>query len=294
MVLLNHRSIYSIAKKEFMDNIRNKWIIAMIIILLLLTILSSYLAGGQAGDESFGGMEDTVVTLLSISTLLIPIIAIMLGYATISGEAENGSLSIVLSYPIKRVEVLLGKLFGLASVLFFSIILGFGVGGLIIAITVGSSEGLSFLIFVILTSLLGIVYLSLSICISAISKKRVTSIAGGIMIFFWAMIYGMIIFGILLASGVSFEQFITPGFEYPDWLFSSVFFSPGDLYQVSVMRGFGLSQAFGFTMELPEYMNLGILVFAQFIWFIIPLIIAYKFFNKRDIWLWKNIKKKKY
>jgi ABC-type transport system involved in multi-copper enzyme maturation permease subunit len=255
----------------------------MIIIFLLLTILSSYLAGGQAGDDSFGGMEDTVVTLLSISTLLIPIIAIMLGYATISGEAENGSLSIVLSYPIKRIEVLLGKLLGLGAVLFFSTIIGFGVGGIIIAITVGASEGLSFFIFVILTSLLGVVYLSLSICISAICKKRVTSIAGGIMIFFWAMIYGMIIFGILLASGVSFEQFITPGFEYPDWLFSSVFFSPGDLYQVSVMRGFGLSQAFGFTMELPEYMNLGILVFAQLIWFITPMFIAYRFFNKRDI-----------
>ena len=123
MAIINLKSIYSIAKKEFMDNIRNKWIIAMIIIFLLLTILSSYLAGGQSGSDTFGGMEDTVVTLLSISTLLIPIIAIMLGYATISGEAENGSLSIVLSYPIKRIEVLIGKLFGLGSVLFFSNIL---------------------------------------------------------------------------------------------------------------------------------------------------------------------------
>jgi ABC-type transport system involved in multi-copper enzyme maturation permease subunit len=284
MVLINPKSIYTIAKKEFMDNIRNKWIIAMVIIFLLLTILSSYLASGQAGgEEAFGGMEDTVVTLLSISTLLIPIIAIMLGYATISGEAESGSLSIVLSYPIKRIEVLLGKLFGLGSVLIFSIILGFGVGGLIIAATVGASEGIAFLLFIFLTAILGFVYLSLSICISSICKKRVTSIAGGVMIFFWAMIYGMIIFGILLASGISLEDFMTPGFNYPDWLFNSVFFSPGDMYQMSVMQGFGLSQAFGFSIEAPEYMSLGLLVFAQFIWLIIPMIIAYRFFKIRDI-----------
>ena len=283
MKIINFRSIYSIAKKEFMDNIRNKWIIAMIVIFLLLTILSSYLAGGQSGSDSFGGMEDTVVTLLSISSLLVPIIAIMLGYATISGEAENGSLSIVLSYPIRRVEVLLGKLFGLGAVLAFSNIIGFGVGGIIIAATVGGSEGLSFLLFIFLTSLLGLVYLSLSICISSICKKRVTSIAGGLLIFFWAMIFGMIIFGIMLANGISIEQFLTPGFEYPDWLFQAVFFSPGDLYQTSVMAGFDLSQAFGFTMELPEFMNLGVLVFVQLIWFIIPLLIAYRFFKKRDI-----------
>ena len=279
MAIINLKSIYSVAKKEFMDNLRNKWIIAMMIIFLLLTILASYLAGGQAGgEEAFGGMEDTVVSLLSISTLLIPIIAIMLGYSTISGEAENGSLSIVLTYPVKRIEVLIGKLFGLGSVLIFSIVVGFGAGGLIIAATVGASESLAYLSFIALTIMLGFMYLSLSIC-----KKRVTSIAGGIVIFFWAMIYGMIIFGILLASGVSFEQFLTPGFAYPDWLFTSVFFSPGDLYQMAVMQAFGISQAFGFTMEIPEYMSLGLLVFAQFIWLIIPLILAYRFFKRRDI-----------
>ena len=284
MALINLKSIYTIAKKEFMDNIRNKWIIAMVIIFLLLTILSSYLAGGQAGgEEALGGMEETVVTLLSISSLLIPIIAIMLGYATISGEAESGSLSIVLSYPIKRIEVLLGKLLGLGSVLIFSTILGFGVGGIIIAATVGASEGIAFLLFILLTVILGFVYLSLSICISSIAKKRATSIAGGVMIFFWAMIYGMIIFAILLASGISFEQFITPGFSYPDWLFTSVFLSPGDMYQMSAMEGFGISQAFGFDLETPEYMSLGLLLFVQFIWLITPMVIAYRFFKKRDI-----------
>jgi ABC-type transport system involved in multi-copper enzyme maturation permease subunit len=284
MAFINLKSIYSVAKKEFMDNIRNKWIIAMMIIFLLLTILASYLAGGQAGgEETFGGMEDTVVTILSISTLLIPIIAIMLGYSTISGEAESGSLSILLTYPVKRIDVLLGKLFGLGSVLIFSIVVGFGTGGLIIAATVGAAEGIAYLAFIALTSVLGLMYLSLSICISAFCKKRVTSIAGGVMIFFWAMIYGMIIFGILLATGITFEEFMTPGFAYPDWLFQSIFFSPGDMYQMSVMQAFGLSQAFGFTIEAPEYLSLGILTFAQFIWILVPLILAYIFFKRRDI-----------
>ena len=86
MPRINPKAIYTIAKKEFLDNIRNKWIIVMSFIFIIMTIVSSYVAGGQG---EFGGMEDTVVTLLSISTLLIPLIAIMLGFSTIAGEAEK-------------------------------------------------------------------------------------------------------------------------------------------------------------------------------------------------------------
>ena len=40
-------SMYAVAKKEFMDNVRNKWIIALVIVFILLTVLASYLAAGQ-------------------------------------------------------------------------------------------------------------------------------------------------------------------------------------------------------------------------------------------------------
>ncbi len=83
--------------------------------------------------------------------------------------------------------------------------------------------------------------------------------------------------------GVSLDNFLTSGFSFPDWLFTAVFLSPGDIYQMSVMKAFGLSQAFGFTMETPEYMSLGLLIFAQLIWLIMPLILSYRFFKKRDV-----------
>ena len=89
---LNLNAIYSVAKKEFSDNVRSKWIIAMTIIFVILTIAASFLAG--QGD--LGGMEATVTSILSISSALIPLIAIMLGYGTISGEGESGSLYVLL------------------------------------------------------------------------------------------------------------------------------------------------------------------------------------------------------
>jgi ABC-type transport system involved in multi-copper enzyme maturation permease subunit len=286
MARINPKAIYTIAKKEFMDNIRNKWIIVLTIIFIILTIASSYLAGGQAGGkEMFGGMEETVVSLLSISAMLIPLIAIMLGFSTIAGEAEKGALSVVLSYPIRRGEVLLGKLLGLGSVLAVTPLIGFGLGGAVIAATVGAEEGLAYIAFIALAIILGLMYLSLVIFISALCRTRVRAIAGGVVLFFWAMIYGVIIMGVFIATGGNYQELMSPTgmANLPDWFWASVVLSPNDTNQMAVMRAFDLEQAMGFSIEAPDWLSMNFLLVVQLVWIIVPLILAYYFFKKRDI-----------
>ena len=286
MTGFNFKTVYTIAKKEFMDNIRSKWIIAISIIFIILTIASSFFAGAQAGgEEIFGGMEETVVSLMGIATLLIPLIAILLGFSTIAGEAETGALFVVLSYPVKRVEVLLGKFLGLGSVLVVTPLIGFGLSGIVIAATVGAEESLAFLAFIALSIVLGLMYLSLIIMISAFCKTRVRAIAGGIILFFWGMIYGMIAAGILYATGVNFFELMTPGstVTIPDWFFASVVFSPGDLNQMAVMSAFNLDQVMGISFEAPNWISMSFLLVVQMIWILVPLFLAYFFFKRRDI-----------
>jgi ABC-type transport system involved in multi-copper enzyme maturation permease subunit len=237
----------------------------------------------EEDDELLGGMEDTVGTIMSISVLLIPIIAIMLGYSTIAGEAESGSLYVVLAYPVKRSEVLLGKFIGLGFVIVVSCIVGFGIGGLIIAATVGTASGLGFLAFIGLTILIGLLYLALTIMASAYCKRKVTALAAGIIIFFWAMIYGMIIMGVYLATGGNPADFMSGNIEFPDWLWKSIVLSPGDMYQMATMEAFGVTQMFGMAIEAPEYMSLQLLVGVMLLWTIIPMILAYIFLKRRDI-----------
>lgn len=279
MMKINPKSIYSVAKKEFTDNIRNRWIILLTIIFVIMTFAASVLGG----RGTIGGMSETVTTLCGISCILIPLISIMLGYGTISGEAESGSLSVILSYPVRRIELLLGKFFGLGMVIVVSTVIGFGTGGVIIVATTGTSQVGSYLAFIGLTILLGILYLSLSICFSAIFKKRVASLGAGIMIFFWSMIYGTIIFGIYLSTGGSWADLMTEQIKLPNWLWASVFLSPSDMYQSAVMRVFNIKQAFGFGVVPPGFINLRSIIFVQLLWTMIPLILAYYFFERRDI-----------
>jgi ABC-type transport system involved in multi-copper enzyme maturation permease subunit len=282
MVGFNFRSTYTIAKKEFMDNIRNKWIIVLTIIFVILIIIFSYVAGAGAGDV-FGNMQASAMGLLVVSVILIPLIAIILGFSTISGEAESGALYVVLSYPVRRIEVLLGKLLGLGSVIIVSIFIGFGFGGFVIATTAGGESWAGFIGFILLSIFLGWIFLSLAICVSSYCKRRITSIGGGIVLWFWGMIYGTVMMAIFMGTGGKFED-LAMG-NIPDWFFNSVVFSPPDLHQTAVMRAFGIVtfDQMGYSITIPEFLNMGMLLTAHIIWFIVPLFLAYYFFKKRDI-----------
>jgi len=277
------KSVYTVAKKEFLDNVRNKWIVLLTIIFVILIIVFSYVAG--AGQDTFGNLQNTVTGLMSIASLLIPIIAIILGFSTIAGESESGALYVVLSYPVRRIEVLLGKFFGLGLVIAFSVFLGFGIGGIIIAATTGYDALGGYIGFILLTILLGWIYLSLAILASAVSKTRARAIGLGILVFFWAMIYSTVIMAILLATGYDLGKFFAGQITYPDWVLNSVIFSPSDAYQTATYRAFGQNTfTFGqIVVSIPELLSLSFLLLVLILWFAVPLLLAYYFFKKRDI-----------
>ena len=199
---MNPKKILAVAKKEFTDNVRNRWLLVLTAIFLVMTVASSIVAGGG----EMGEMDLTVTTLLTLSSMLIPVIAIMLGYGTIAGEAESGALSVVLAYPVRRTEVLLGKFIGLSSVITASVVGGFGIAGIIISLATKGGEWRGYIIFMLLTILLGVLYISLSMCFSAILKRKSTALGGGILVFFWGMIIGTIWIGIYLSAGGSLTE----------------------------------------------------------------------------------------
>ena len=168
-------SIFIIAKKEIMDNIRNKWIITMSIIFALLTLVTSYF--GSIFSTGWQDLGATISGMMSLVQFLIPIIALILGYASIIGEIERGSMSALLSQSITRLEILLGKFIGLGSILAFTIIIGFGVAGIVIALNVPDVNFINYLIFIGSTILIGLVFLSISLFFSTIFKNFIIDLS---------------------------------------------------------------------------------------------------------------------
>ena len=186
MVLeINPNKIFTIAKKEFMDNVRNKWVLVLSLIFMTLTIVFSYFGGASSGGGvEFRGFGDTVAAMSTIAAMFLPIIAIMLGYGSVISERENGSMGVVLGCPISRYDVIIGKFFGLGSVLMATILLGFGISGLIVGAMTSFDGGLEYFLFLMLTFMFSMFFLGFSLFMSTIANKRSTAIAGGLAVFF--------------------------------------------------------------------------------------------------------------
>lgn len=272
-----------IAKKEIMDNVRNLWIIIMTIIFAALTIAMS--AVGSYFSEEWQSLEVTVLLMMSIVQLLVPIIGLMIGYAAIVGEIEKGSMSMMISLPVNRLQIVFGKILGLGGVLSFTILVGFGIAGAVIGTMVPDVNYIQYLIFIGATILVGLVYLNVAFFFSTLFKKRSTALGGAIFLwFFFNMILPIILLGI--AWGGAALTDIASG-TAPDWYFLINLINPMSAYSALVTLNIGnISTAAASTapqLQYPSFYTSGLMVLILLIWIVGFSLLSYWRFSKKDI-----------
>src|SRR5690625_4716067 len=123
--------IILIATKEFRDGMRNRWVIAITLLLAVFALTLSFLGSAPTGAVKTTPLAVTVVSLSSLSIFLVPLIALLLSYDAIVGEIDRGTMALLLSYPVARHEVIIGKYLGHLGILSFATILGYGFAGVL-------------------------------------------------------------------------------------------------------------------------------------------------------------------
>jgi Cu-processing system permease protein len=275
---------FSIAKKEIMDNIRNKWIIIISVMFALLTLVVSYF--GSIFSQGWQDLGGTIATMMAFVEYLIPIIALMLGYATIIGEIERGSMSSLLSLSVTRFEIILGKYLGLAAVLAFTILVGFGVAGLVIAANVSNVNYIEYLIFIGATIMFGLIFLSISLFFSTLFKKRSSAIGGAVLIWFSFLFIIPIIFTGVLVAIAGLDKLMVG--SVPNWYYGLELFNPVSVYSYVIsLNVVPLNQIAQqnntVTSIYPSFISNWLLVPILIIWIIVFFFLAYWRFNKQDI-----------
>src|SRR3990167_1355903 len=131
--------IATIPSKEFWDRIRNRWVLAVALVFTAFALTIAYFGAAQQGSIGLRSIDVTIASLVSLVIYLIPLIALILGFDAIVGERERGSLDLLLSMPITRLELLLGKFLGLSGALGVATVAGFGLAGVLLFYQLGSA-----------------------------------------------------------------------------------------------------------------------------------------------------------
>jgi ABC-2 type transport system permease protein len=168
-----------IAEKEVRDAIRSRGLWGLCIAFTLLFALPVVFAALVSADV-FGSTNDFVTTMRQAISFLIPIIAIFVGYATVSGERTTGSLKVLLSFPHARHEVVVGKAVGRSAVVAGPILIALGVVAALLLSAGASLEARPFLVFAAATVWLGAVFVAIAVGLSAATTSSRRAGAGAV------------------------------------------------------------------------------------------------------------------
>ncbi|WP_144778065.1 ABC transporter permease [Marinobacter maritimus] len=274
-------SIWTIARKELSDSLRNRWLIAIALVFATLAVGIAWFGAAASGQVGYASTPATIASLASLGIFLIPLIALLLAYDAIVGEEEGGTLLLLMTYPLSRAQLLFGKFLGHGLTLALATLIGFGVAGVAIALLVEDvavgALAVAMLRFIISTTLLGWSFISLAYVVSVrVGEKPVAAGLALAIWFFFVLIFDLLLLGTLVASQGEFNPDLLP------WL---LLLNPTDIYRLLNIVAFSDGGQLSGVLSLGADLPIGPtgLWLALVLWFVIPLIGAWALFRRRRI-----------
>jgi Cu-processing system permease protein len=192
-----------IAGKEIRDAFTSRWLIAYSCVLGGLGLAATATGLDSTSGLALQAFGRTTATLMNLCLLLSPLVAVLMGAASIAGEQERGTLENLLAQPLTRTELLLGKHLGLLAALAAATIAGFVPAGLAIAAAASPTMLAHYLLFPAIAVLAGAAMAAVGLLISVASRSAVHAQGMAIMTWFtFVLLYDLVLMGSLALSGM--------------------------------------------------------------------------------------------
>lgn len=273
------RQILIIAGKEIRDGLRNRWVAAATLLLGGLSLSLAFLGSAPVGEVGVDRLSVAVVGLSNLTIYLVPLIALLLSYDAIAGERERGTMLLLLTYPVRRRDVVIGKFVGHSAILAFATIVGFGAAGAAIALGGGrAGDWQAFAAMTLSSVLLGCAFLGIGYLVSAIVRERATAAGVGVVVWLaFVLLYDLALLAVLVADR---GHLIGAG------LFSALLVAnPTDAYRLFNLSGFGHVSQFAGMAGLSGDAHVGraVLLAVMVLWVLAPLGAATFIFRRREL-----------
>jgi len=196
-------AITAVMKKEVRDAFSNWWLLLYGGLFTLLALGLSYLGQKNLGSLGFENFSRTTASLLNLCLLLAPLIALSLGAGAIAGERDRGALTYLLSQPLERRELLLGKFAGLFASIGLATTAGFGAAGIVISLSGSAMDAGTYLLFLFLVLALIAVMTGLGLVASVVSATRVQALGLAVLVWFAAVFFfDLVLIGMVSATSL--------------------------------------------------------------------------------------------
>jgi Cu-processing system permease protein len=275
------RNIVIVARKEIQEGLRNRWVLATTLLLAALALTLTFLGSAPTGNVGVRALDVVIVSLSSLTIFLLPLIALLISHDAIVGEMERGTMLLLLSYPVARWQVLLGKFLGHLAILAFATLLGYGAAAGALTATGAIIDPESWEAFASMVGssiLLGAVFIAVGYLVSALARER--GIAGGTAIGIWlvfVLIYDMAFLGLLV---VDQGQVVSGGL-----LDALLLLNPTDVYRLFNLSGSVNVSSLSGMAGIAENTTLRppVLLAALAAWALVPLSLAAFAFSRREL-----------
>lgn len=243
---------------ELLERTRDLWVLVISVVFAsLASAVSLYARSAEASAAHLTG--PSLVTLVS---LVVPLVALVLGHDAIVGERERNTLGLLLSLPVGKLELVAAKFFGRALALCLAV----GIGLTLALLLAPPAERIVLTTLVAPTLLLGTAFLSLGVLISTLTRRQITAASTVVTIWFlFVFFFDLGLLGLLV---------VTDGAVSQETIAHLVFANPAGLYRVEMMGRFVGPEALanlGLTVAAPSAAARGAIWAA---WIVVPPLVS--------------------
>ena len=206
--------LWAVIAKEMADHLTSARMRILEILIILTAVGTGYAAIQQITSNKnqdqfhflqlFTAAQEPLPAFAGFLGFLVPLVAIALAFDAINGEFNRRTVSRILSQPIYRDALLLGKFLGafftLALVLTAIWLLIFGIGLIGIGIPPTSEEVLRSILFLLITIVYGGFWMALALLFSTLFRQSATAALASIAVWLFFTVFWDIIVGVAVQS----------------------------------------------------------------------------------------------
>ncbi|MGN6394466.1 MAG: ABC transporter permease [Mucilaginibacter sp.] len=255
--------MFKIAKYIILDIVRSKVLIAYTVLLLAIS-LTIFMADA---DVTKG-----LVSITTVIMIIVPLVSVVYSTTYYFNAAEFTEL--LVSQPISRKNILMGKFIGIGSSVLFAFVAGVCIP---VSIFAFSATGITLMVS---GCLLTLSFVSLAFFTSTRTRDKARGIGLALMLWFY---FAILFDGLVLLFLYSFA-------DYPleKAMIALTALNPIDLARILILLQLDISALMGYTGALyQQFFGSGAgIIFSltmQIIWIGAPLLLALKAFKKKDL-----------